>query len=1061
VKLLRLCLLVLVAAFAALQAAGLVEALADAGGGLRLEPGRRRAATLSPELRAELAGFDEEVRLTYFVTRAESLPPHLRHLEDGVRDVLRAFERAAAESGRSLSTAVVHPEDHPEWEIPLASSGLAPWRARRVEGDGYRDDELWSSLRVGYGARPSAVLNGIGPEQVDWLQPLLLEQLRELETPRRPRVALSAPEGYTGLRALLETGADVEDVDFDADAALPAGVDLLVWIEPQVAGEAQLAALDALRASGGNAILAGEGFHTAERFEGEELRATITPAPTACPTLWSHLGLEPIGGLLFDARAGEVEGTERSDGSRPAQLAPWLVRCTPNQQDFRTLLGQPNAGLLFRTPSAFVPDPTRLDELGVRATVIASASELAARVPLPAEELSAQEGFQLVGRSQPNVALGALLAPIDPWSGRTVVLASATPLADAYWDHPNYGHPTLTTILLTTLLSGERMVASRIALRAPEVLPPLPPARRAWLRLLVVFAVPALFAVAWALRGRGGRGRGARSGAGRLVFGGGALAALVITGLTSVSGGAAADWTRDGRNRLTDAEASAFEELLDGPIDVDLVFSAPDRLPPEFRPRVRELRRDLRRLESRFDDLEIRELVPEANADELESAGIEPLAVSSTQSEGLRLFRPYAALRVRSANGERVLEFPTERSFTRLHFRLAHALASLHGQRPTRVALVSQPPRLSPAEAALEYQRKGLFAPREGDPYGALEDLLTEHGFEVRRVDPNEEALPTDVDATLWLQPRRDVRATLAQLAQQLAGGGSALIAGQHFRVRSRQLEGTALQQRYWPEPQYFDLERLYLPDLGLLLPRELVLDERAGTALLETRVDAADGATRYERLSTTKPFLVRTGAGPLPALGELLLPFASRLELDPEVLAANGLEAEEWVRGEAGFFGFLWRGGDLEADVLAPSRDVEVEGLTYDAQPALYAALLRGRFPSAEMVAPEDGVGEPTFEVRPSRADQAEGELLVVGDADFLSSAHLTRPDSDHEGFALRAAARLTYGEALDPFLGRRRSEPALAPLEDSERLAWRLLVLGGFPLLLLVYGAWRRSVA
>ena len=37
----------------------------------------------------------------------------------------------------------------------------------------------------------------------------------------------------------------------------------------------------------------------------------------------------------------------------------------------------------------------------------------------------------------------------------------------------------------------------------------------------------------------------------------------------------------------------------------------------------------------------------------------------------------------------------------------------------------------------------------------------------------------------------------------------------------------------------------------------------------------------------------------------------------------------------------------------------------------------------------------------------------------------------------------------------------PALAPLGDSERLAWRLAVLGGFPLVLLLYGALRRTLA
>ena len=39
----------------------------------------------------------KEVRLTYHVTRREALPSHLSHLEEGVRDVFRAFRAATAE----------------------------------------------------------------------------------------------------------------------------------------------------------------------------------------------------------------------------------------------------------------------------------------------------------------------------------------------------------------------------------------------------------------------------------------------------------------------------------------------------------------------------------------------------------------------------------------------------------------------------------------------------------------------------------------------------------------------------------------------------------------------------------------------------------------------------------------------------------------------------------------------------------------------------------------------------------------------------------------------------
>jgi len=1052
---------------AALAAAVFGTRLSDALlGDLHFEPGRRRSATLTAETRARLLDFEEEVRLTYHVTRREALPSHLSHLEEGVRDVFRAFRAATAGTDRPWKAEVVYPDDHPEWAEALASAGLAPWRARRIEGDGYRDDELWSSLSIGLGPRSAAVFNGLGPEQVTELQRLVLAQLEQLRQPRRPLVALAAPaEGYDELRTILETGAEVVEVDFDSAPELPDGTDLFVWLDPESASEAQLAAVERLTARGGSVLFAGHGLRSTEHWSGEELSVDFDWGPRASRTLLAHLGLVPLEGLLLDPRGAAVVGTPAAEGLEPpSAIAPWWVRATPDNQDFRTLSGQPNGSVVFRTPDAFVPDPLRLAELGLEATVLCSSSELASLAPVPAERIGVDAAYELEGRPQPFAALAAILRPTDPWTGRWAVLADSAPFSDAWLRHPDHAHLALLEIFLSNLTSDERMVAARIALEGSEVLPELAPSTRALLRLGVVFAVPALLGLVFLVRRRERKARRARSLVPPAAVATGLLALPVVLLVAGLAPSVGADLTRDGRNRLTDAEARTFEGLVTGPVRLELCFSSPERLPPEFKPLVRELRRTCEDLSRRLDDVEVVDLRPDdedaAGRAELAAGGIAPLAVGTTQAEATRLFRPFAHLRLveEDSGREVVLAFPSTRAFDELRFRLAHGLTQLARGAPTRVALFAEPPRLSPAEAALEYQRKGLFAPREGDAFSELAELLGEFGFDVERLDPRREAIPSQVDAVLWMQPRRNVLPMLEQLSGHLAAGGRALVAGQHFRIRSRQLEGADLEQRFWPEPQFLDLERHYLPELGLSVPREVIFDARHGSLELETRVDGGDGST-YTALETAQPFLCEAeGLPDGPVEGAFLLPFAARLAPDDEQLSSRGLRLSPWLEGSPRAWSYSWSGGDLPPEVLAGE---EHEGLTQLAAPPLYGALIEGRFPAATLRSVEGQAGRRELVLQPVDAGGPEGRLLLMTDSELFKNDVLTLAEYEHVELARRAVAELALEPELVALLGRTRNAPPLGPQPDGTRLFWRLVVLGAFPALLGLLALGRRWVA
>ena len=118
-----------------------------------------------------------------------------------------------------------------------------------------------------------------------------------------------------------------------------------------------------------------------------------------------------------------------------------------------------------------------------------------------------------------------------------------------------------------------------------------------------------------------------------------------------------------------------------------------------------------------------------------------------------------------------------------------------------RVAVISDLPRLSPAEALEDYQKKGLIAPGGTDVYSDLKALLADYLYDVHYINPRTPSMPSDVDVLLWMQPRRDSGPILLLLSQHLAQGGKAIVAMQHFNIQQRQYRGSGFQTVYWPQP--------------------------------------------------------------------------------------------------------------------------------------------------------------------------------------------------------------------------------------------------------------------
>lgn len=1051
-------------AFAALVALALTVALVSVRvawryRGASVELRRQKVSELTPAMKERIARLDADVLITWYGSAKERMPADYRHIEASLGDLLRALQ---ADSKGRIQAQIVDPGSDPSLSGYLASLGVSPFRARRVERDGYVEESLWSCLRIVYGAHGAAVIPALRPSELPHAQALIAAHLDQLEKPRRPRIGVAAPHSFVALRRELASRADVYDSDFDASASIRDDVDLLFWIDPTQATGAHVAALQAFLEHGKSAVIAGSDWQAELESKGGAPAVRFSKTGFPAEALFSEFGLRLVPGLVLDARA---EGASPMEKGARGLLATHLVSAIGEEQDFRSLSGQPNGSLLFAVPTPFEPDAPRLTELDLSATVLATSSESTwsrefVNEPLPLADLQTPEAGQRLSREP----LLAILRPADPWRGSLVFAASSSPFGDAYFKHEAYAHAMLARILIASLASSERIAQQRVALTLPARLPELSTRQRWTARGLVVLALPlALLAIAFARGARRSAARGSEDGRprGMALTAGAALAFAAIALLAALSPAAASlDLTRDRSNSLADGMRAvlAGRARPERPVSVRLIFSPDGDLPPEMRPLVRGARDLVRAMSRASPDVSASD-VDTATASEAVLAGVRRERVTSSTDEVTTVRRIYCAIEVSRGGRTERLVFPSVESFNHLEFRLAFALDRLSRERRVKVAFAADTPRLSPAEAQMEYEKKGLFAPSRGDAYGNARALLEQNDFEIAAVDPEKPDVPQGSDLLVWLQPRRDVKPMLTQAVERLAGGGKVLIAAQHYVVRSQKRAKNDFSPSWWPEPQFCDLDVLYFPRIGIELRREVLLDDRYGTLPVDTKIQGEERA-QIVREQATSPLFIRASAASFDpespivrGLSDPLMPCANRIVWDGPKTVAAGMRGVPLVFSSERTWIEAWTGGDLPESILRGPHSES--GVARDSgyigrQPL--AVLFHGSFPRPwidEKLAPR-----PEKVIEDDLSTSSDGTLLFIGCSEMFQDGRLRLPGYRHDRFLLQGVAGLCLPDDLASILAHRREQPGFDDVEPRTRLWLRAFVLGAAPVALLAFG-------
>ena len=1011
--------------------------------GLGLDVAGRSPASLTPATEAFVSSLEGRLSITYLVSSRDDMPSHFKGVEGQVLRLLAALRELSPER---IDYRLIDPQvSGAAGAAYAARKKVSPVSVRKVHLDELAEKKIWSSLVLAYQGHPEILIQGIETAHLPHLERLIVQHLRSLGEPPQASFALAAPPGYERFPQILSQQGPVVNVDLDTPAPhLPHDTDIFFWLEPRLVTDAHIRQLRSYVASGRTVVLAGSAYsidYLPAEADGDSVRYRVRLSSPAWQTLLRAFGLRPLPDLLMDRNASAVP-VPLAGGQMAEVDAPFHLRNLPAFRDFHNLRTPARGGISFVAASALEIDPSRVAAAGFRAHVLATTTEHAWVSALPSEPFT--NGDVVSGDiTVPKQNLMVMLSTDDMWSGQVLVLASASPFRNGIISRSGYGHTVVIKDLVRSFADPQRLVLSRVERPRPQSLPPLSGAERIFWRGVSVFLVPVL------LVRRYWRGRGARDlrvllalagrGAAKPLIGLLLLVLLLGAGLTRLTVGV--DATADQLN----TPAPETLELLGrnrGQLQAELIISQRAAMPVP-------LKGIERRMKSLFADADLALAVrrpaslSRAEIAALQALGAAPFEAKRVQRDTLVSIQVWSAMRL--TKGGRTAVIPRLDAATSEHvgFLLAAALDRLDGGRSPLISVVSDLPRLSPAEALEDYQKKGLSAPRGVDVYSRLKVLLRDYGYRLHHVNARYPSIDPDSDAVLWLQPRRDSRDVIELFSDYLSRGGSAVVAMQHFNIQQRQYRGTGFETVYWPQPQFQDFDR-YLRLLGVEQVREVLMDRTRHHLQLDTQVNRT-AVREYDPQEVALPFLIRSvGAHYAPDspltenLGDLLFIWGNRFALDESLLNETGLRPHVVISTSDQAWSFAWKGGWLPPEVLTPGD------LLPGRQPL--AVWLEGTFPPAAVVDDEEGRTQVVLEQRASDAE--EGRLLLLGCSEMFKSHRLHAPGFQHSQLLLNSIALLAHGRDMARLQARHRPPRGFAFRDAASKALWRLFVVGAGPL-------------
>jgi len=517
----------------------------------RVDLTEEKLYTLSPVTRKVLSRLKAPLRITYYVSSPEKLPPAMRNLTVEVRALL---EELSALNPR-VRYAVVDPGRDPELERKLRDRGVEPFAVQTIERDKVSVRRVYSAIAISYLDKPEEIIPQIVPDSLSTLEYDLVSRIYKLTLPRKPVVALLTGNeflsgGFRTARELFRAlGLEVRETPLTEKEGLPRKTRLLVILSPGKLNDRQLFEIGRFLHRGGAVLVA----TSAARFSYQtgpagEILATPLPQDLSLDKLLRTYGLEIRREILLDRQMVTMAiSQEREMGLFRALVHvpvnfPMQVQILPPQMNRTSPLTHGLEALLYLWGSPLRLDSSKIKALGLKATVLFTSSAgawtekaepgplseadlkppartgayplavlLEGRFPLPFNGTAPPwPGEKSSGKKKTaeDRESGAEASGKEARSGRLLVVGSGAMFADGIIDI--FDNALFLANAVEALALGGELLSLRAKLKPVRYLPPIPASERLLWRIVVVFC-PALFwilfgtVIFWRRRARRGK----------------------------------------------------------------------------------------------------------------------------------------------------------------------------------------------------------------------------------------------------------------------------------------------------------------------------------------------------------------------------------------------------------------------------------------------------------------------------------------------------------------------------------------------------------------------------
>ncbi|MYB58772.1 MAG: hypothetical protein F4X51_20515 [Gemmatimonadetes bacterium] len=964
-------------------------------------------AALSPDSQTFYTKLEAPLSLTYIA----------KHLK-GVKTPLQNFlARLKALAPDRIDYRIVDPDSEPGRAYAIEKKA-APFHVRDIQRDEHGEQTVWSSLVIAYGDHPEILIPRITSSDLPYLEHLLLAHLKAPTHLPRPVIAISAPQQFGLFTKFLGQWGDIALADSNT---IPPDADVIFWLDPTSANFSVLQnAID----KGRTVVLAGSPYFIdySVNDTGEVTYRAYFNA--TWEKILAPLGIRPQSDLLMDQSQGPILFRDKKNKIHQIN-APFHLRVMPGFYDLKGFLSPARGALNFVSAGALTVDSRAVSEAGYHPDILGTTTDNAYIQPLPTGPFTNNHLKEAPTIGKQNVMLR--LRHKDPWKGEILVLATSSPFRDGIFNQPNYAHRVFLQTIMRTFTDHDRILRGRVKRPSSPPIPQLSATSRVIWRVCVVFVVPLILLILGVCLYYSHM---------RVSFGHLSLRTciaivvlIIASPLWSYQWGQLLDLTAE---KIHTPLSFSREQIQNQIPKADLIIPTRAHLPPALKKVEMET---VARLNSLGINYTLRRPKDLSTA-YLNRIGLRPYQVKTVRDDVEISQSVISGLLLHYPGNATIIPRLDDRTTDHLEFLLTTATLRLSTGKTPHIALISESPRLSPAEAH-EYRQKHLSPPRGADVFSELKTLLRTYGYRVSYVNPRTPHLPPQTDLVIWMQPRRDASPMIALLSQHLARGGRAIVALQHYNIQQRQYSGGNFETVYWPQPQYQDLNR-YLEPLGIPQAREVLMDQTRSRLALETQIYRR-AVREYDPQEVALPFLIRavpphfdTTLPITRQLGDQLFIWGNRFVPDPHRLQMYNLTVTPLISTSNRTWAYHWSGGWLPKTAFSP------DSLLLSHQSL--ALLVTGTFPLAEFNA-----SSPTF-THPMPNPQ--GHLLLIGSSEMFKNEYLYAPGFQHEQFLLNAVAYLTHGPQFADLQARRKIAPGFSYLSPDQKILWRVLVVGLGPL-------------